>query len=58
MNSLNILIQKYIFSNLNTINLKPFRNHGKIYRFMKKFKKDSREINPLGIHRNIERVYS
>ena len=44
----------YVFaSNLNTINLKLFRNHGGIPRFKKKFKKDSGEINPLGSHRNM-----
>ena len=36
-----------------TINLKLFRNHGGIYRFRKKFKKVSGEINPLGVHRNM-----
>ena len=42
-----------ICSNLNTINLKLFRNHGEIYRFRKQFKKDSEEINPLRVHRNM-----
>ena len=40
-------------NNLNTITLKLFHNHGGIYRFRKKFKKDSGEINPLGVHRNM-----
>ena len=35
------------------MNLKSFCNHGGIYRFEKKFKKYSGEINPLGVHRNI-----
>ena len=43
--------------NLTTIMLKLlimklFCNHGGIYRFRKKFKKDSGEINPLSVHRN------
>ena len=37
-------------NNLNTITLKLFHNHGGIYRFRKKFKKDSGEINPLRVH--------
>ena len=40
-------------SNLNTINLKLFRNHGGIKRLEKKFKKYSGEINPLWVHRNM-----
>ena len=36
-----------------TKNLKLFPNHGGIYRFRKKSKKDSGEINPLGVHRNM-----
>ena len=40
-------------SNLNTINLKFFCNHGGIYRFEKKFKKYFGEINPLEVSRNI-----
>ena len=40
-------------NNLNAITLKLFHNHGGIYRFRKKFKKDSGEINPLGVHRNM-----
>ena len=36
-----------------TINLKLFPNCGGIYRFRKKFKKDSRKMNPLGVHRNM-----
>ena len=35
------------------MNLKQLCNHGGIYRFQKKIKKYSGEINPLGIHRNI-----
>ena len=31
--------------------LKLFRNHGGIYKFRKKVKKDSGEINPLGVYR-------
>ena len=40
-------------NNLNTITLKVFHNHGGIYWFRKKFKKDSGEINPLRLHRNM-----
>ena len=40
-------------NNLNTITLKLFHNHGGIYRFRKKFKKDSGKINPLRVHRNM-----
>ena len=46
------MYHKCICSNLNTINLKIFCNHGGIYRLRKKFKKDSGEINLLGVHRN------
>ena len=53
MNRFNFLTHKCICRNLNTINLKIFYNHGAIYRFRKKFKKDSGEINPLGVHRNM-----
>ena len=35
------------------MNLKVFCNHGGIYRFEKKLKKYSGEINPLGVHRII-----
>ena len=49
----NFLTHKCICSNLNTINLKLFCNYGGIYRFRKKFKKDSWEINLLGAHRNM-----
>ena len=35
------------------MNLKVFCNHGGIYRFEKKLKKYSGEINPLGDHRII-----
>ena len=38
---------------ISAINLKLFGNHGGIFRFRKKFKKDSGEINPLGDHRNM-----
>ena len=38
------------FSNLNTIHLKLSHNLVGIYRFEKKFKKYSEEINPLGVH--------
>ena len=40
-------------SNLNTINLKLLRKHGGMYRLRKKFKKDSGDINSLGVYRNI-----
>ena len=53
MKRFNFLSHKCICSNPNTINLKLFRSHSGIYRFRKKFKKDSGEINPLGVHRNI-----
>ena len=33
--------------------MKLFCNHGGIYRFRRKFKKDSGEIKPLGVHRNM-----
>ena len=33
--------------------MKLFRNHGGIYRFRRKFTKDSGEIKPLGVHRNM-----
>ena len=46
--------QIYLFvNNLNTINLKLFRNHGRIYKFEKKFKKYFGEINALVVHRNL-----
>ena len=51
MNRFNFLIHQCVCSNLNAINLKLFLNHGGIYRFRKKFKKGSGEINPLGVHR-------
>ena len=35
------------------MNSELFRNHGGIYRFEEKFKKYSREINSLGVHRNM-----
>ena len=35
------------------MNLKLFQNYGGIYRFEKKIKKYSGEINPLGVHRNM-----
>ena len=38
---------------MNTINLKLFGNHGGIYRFRSKFKKDPGETKLLGVHRNI-----
>ena len=52
MNRFNFLTHKCI-AIINTITLKLFHNHGGIYRFRKKFKKDSGEINPLGVHRNM-----
>ena len=33
--------------------MKLFDNHGGIYRLRKKFNKDSGEIKPLGVHRNM-----
>ena len=42
--------QMYLFE---IINLKLFDNHGEIYRFRRKFNKDSGEIKPLGVHRNM-----
>ena len=53
LNRFNFLTHKCICSSLNTINLKLFGNHGGIYRFRRKFKKDSGEIKPLGVHRNM-----
>ena len=53
MNRFNFLTHKCICSSLNNINLKLFCNHGGIYRFRRKFKKDSGEIKPLGVHRNM-----
>ena len=53
MNRFNFLTHKCICSSLNTINLKLFGNHGGIYRFRRKFKKDSGEIKPSGVHRNM-----
>ena len=53
MNRFNFLTHKCICSNLNTMNLKLFCNHGGIYRFMKNFKKDSGKLNPLGVDRNM-----
>ena len=47
------LLTNVFASNLNTINLKLFLNHSGIYRFRKIFKKDSGEINLLGVHRNM-----
>ena len=44
---------KCVCSNRSATNLKLFHNHGGIYRFRKKFKKDSGEVNPLGAHRNM-----
>ena len=40
-------------SNLNTMNLKLFHNHGGIYKFDKIVKEYSAEINPVGGHRNV-----
>ena len=33
--------------------MKLFCNHGETYRFTRKFKKDSGDIKPLGVHRNM-----
>ena len=47
-------ILKNVFSsNLNTTNLKLFRNRGGIFRFKKKLIKYSWEINSLGVHRSM-----
>ena len=53
LNRFNFLTHKCIYSSLNTINLKLFRNHDGRYRFSKKFMKDSGEIKPLGVHSNM-----
>ena len=54
MKRFNFLTHKCICSSLNTINLKLFRNRDGIYRFRRKFKKDSEEIKPfLEVHRNM-----
>ena len=37
------LTPKYIFSNLNTVNLKMFQKNGGIYRFKRKLNKNYRE---------------
>ena len=47
------LTHKRICSNLKTINLKLSCNQDGIYRVRTKFKKDSGEINPFGVHRNM-----
>ena len=53
MSKIEQMTYKCICSSLNTINLKLFRNHSGIYRFRKKFKKDSGEIKPLRVYRNL-----
>ena len=53
LNRFNFLTYKCICSSLDTINLKLFSNHGVIYRFRRKFQKDSEEIKLLGVHRNM-----
>ena len=53
LNIFNFLTHICICSSLNTINLKLFGNHGGISRFRRKFKKDSGEIKPLRVHRNM-----
>ena len=53
MNRFSSLTHKCITSNLNTMNSKHFFNHSGIYKFEKKIKKYSGEINPLGFHRNM-----
>ena len=56
--SKNVQIQMYKWlknlfsSNLNTMKLKLFRNHGVIYKLEKKINKYYGQINPLGVHRN------
>ena len=47
-----LLIHKCIFGNLNTINLKLFRNHGRMYMFTRKFKKILNR-KTLGVHSNM-----
>ena len=54
MDKLNFLNYKCIFNSLNTINYKFFHNHGEIYGFRRKFKKESGDIKPLGVHRNMK----
>ena len=53
MNRFNFWLTNVVASNHNIINLKLFLNHGRIERFRKKLKKNSGEINPLGVHRNM-----
>ena len=53
MEQIQFLTHKCICSNLNTINLKRFCNHARIYRFKRKFKTGSGEIKHLGVYRNI-----
>ena len=53
MSKIEQMTYKCICSSLNTINLKLFRNHSGIYTFRRKFKKDSGEIKPRGVDRNM-----
>ena len=53
MSKIEQMTYKCICSSLNTINLKLFRNHSGIYTFRRKFKKDSGEIKPIGVNRNM-----
>ena len=39
------------------MNLKLFCDHRRIFRFRKKFMKDSGEINPLEVHRNMRGIH-
>ena len=50
---IHFLTHKCICGSLNTINVKLSCNHGGIYRFRRKFKKDSKEVKPLGVHRKM-----
>ena len=54
MKRYNFLTHKCICSNLNTKNLKLCDNHSGIYRFRRKFKKDSGGLNPLGVYINMK----
>ena len=53
LNRFNFSTHKCICSSLNTINLKLFPKQCEIYRFRRKFKKDSGDIKPLGVDRNM-----
>ena len=53
MSKIEQMTYKCICSSLNTINLKLFRNHSGIHTFRRKLKKDSGEIKPIGVNRNM-----